>query len=170
MDLSAVAPFGQIGWAEGRKGIVILDQTGLPSAVPMLQLESIEAIEEAIKSLRVRGAPLIGITGAMGLAALASQAASDGISIARLRELGTAWAARLSSARPTAVNLKWAVGRMRTVFEQPAFDAAGLADALVDEADQILSEDAGMCRAIGEHGVGLLEDSSIVLTHCKAKT
>ncbi len=168
MELNRPAPFGQIRWDDDRTGIVILDQSRLPAEVAEVTLSTLEGIEEAIKSLRVRGAPLIGIAGAMGLAALAGGEARQGSGSEDLRTSFAGWAGRLAAARPTAVNLAWAINRMRVVLEAHAGSATEIAAALVEEAGRILSEDASMCRAIGEHGVGLLGESSVVLTHCNA--
>ncbi len=168
MDLSSPAPFGQIRWDDDRTGIVILDQTRLPSEVKEVTLRTVEGIEEAIKSLRVRGAPLIGVTGAMGLAALSCGEARQGPLSEELRTSFAGWADRLAAARPTAVNLAWAINRMRVVLEATPGSSTDIAAALIEEAGLILIEDARMCRAIGEHGVGLLGESSVVLTHCNA--
>jgi methylthioribose-1-phosphate isomerase len=121
---------------------------------------------EAIKSLRVRGAPAIGIAAAYG-AVIGAQAAADDAAelLQRLQQV----CEHLNASRPTAVNLSWALRRM----EQRA---AALRDesppairaALLDEARAIHEEDRRMCRAIGRHGAGLLADGSGVLTHCNA--
>ncbi|MDH5373361.1 MAG: S-methyl-5-thioribose-1-phosphate isomerase [Acidimicrobiia bacterium] len=168
MDLYGVAPFGQVRWACDETAVAILDQTRLPNEVVELTLESIDSVEEAIKSLRVRGAPLIGITGAMGIAALANRAAREGLAGSRFRELVVGWADRLAAARPTAVNLAWGINRLRRVLETNPGGSAELGRALVEEANRVLLEDAQMCRAIGEHGVELLGPRDSVLTHCNA--
>jgi len=167
-----------IRWTDDGLGIRILDQTELPERRVELDLRTVEEIEEAIQSLRVRGAPLIGITAAMGLAALARQAAAEvgegGTgdpgegAAAECRGRIEAWADRLAEARPTAVNLGWAIGRMRGVLDGPPDAAAKLAERLADEADEILAEDRRMCRAIGEHAAALLADGDTVITHCNA--
>ena len=157
-----------IRWSDDGRGIRILDQTRLPEQRLELDLTTVEEFEEAIRSLRVRGAPLIGITAAMGLGALARRHAAEGLDVtASLDRLVTA-ADRLADARPTAVNLVWAIERVRAILAAGAADAGALADALVAEADEILEEDRRMCRAIGEHAATLLADGDSVITHCNA--
>jgi len=136
----------------------------------------------------VRGAPLIGITAAMGVAALARRALlrdtedagrkGADLSVGELKEGVLAWCDRLEKARPTAVNLVWAIGRMRAVAVEvsgtpagaatSAGDVTALVDRLRDEANTILEEDRAMCRGIGEHAAGLLHDGASVITHCNA--
>lgn len=163
------APSGRpvpVRWTGDGEGLVILDQTELPERRVERELRTVEEVEEAIQSLRVRGAPLIGITAAMGIAALARQAAA-GASAAGLRERVEGWCDRLAEARPTAVNLGWAVRRMREAGRGATEgDPAALADALRREADRIREEDREMCRRIGEHAVSFLRDGGAALTHC----
>ncbi len=149
----------------GADGVTILDQSRLPFEVVHRQLGSVEDVAEAIRAMRVRGAPLIGATAAFGIAIAMSRSPEDADLDAALRCLG--------ATRPTAVNLHWALDRMgnhvRTLppSERPA--AAWL------EAEAIAAEDATLCAAIGEHGARLLEaladrrDGPVrVLTHCNA--
>ncbi len=160
-----------IRWTEDGAGLLILDQTRLPEARIELELREVEAIEEAIRSLRVRGAPLIGITAAMGLAALArNDARQAGLTAGELAGRVSAWADRLAQVRPTAVNLAWAIDRLRAVNANAAScaDAEELAERLAAEADRILAEDRRMCRRIGEHAAGLIADGASVITHCNA--
>jgi len=155
-------PITPIRWAEDRTGLVILDQTLLPAQQREIRLDTLEDIEEAIISLRVRGAPLIGITAAMGIAALANQAAGHH-DRADLAGAVHQWADRLAVTRPTAVNLTWAIDRMRSVASRRPGD---LAQALTEEAIAIHDEDRAMCQRIGEHGLTLLRDGTTVHTHC----
>ncbi|MEE8594566.1 MAG: S-methyl-5-thioribose-1-phosphate isomerase [Gemmatimonadota bacterium] len=186
-------PPEQIRWSEIGDSVVILDQTELPARRVEKELRTVAGIEEAIQSLRVRGAPLIGITAAMGIGALARQAvlqaeaATEPLDAEDLRERLRGWCDRLEQARPTAVNLVWAVERLRRaagIAEESAGvadavvaavpgisaneSAAELADRLRAEADDILEEDRRMCRGIGEHAAELLRDGSTVITHCNA--
>jgi methylthioribose-1-phosphate isomerase len=145
----------------------IIDQTLLPSECKEIDLVEVDDVIEAIRSLRVRGAPAIGIAGAMGLvASLKRHVAGSGSEFrAQLRES----AQRLRSARPTGANLAWAVGRVAAVAG--AMAEAGNAEiweAMRREAQLILDEDREMCQRIGEHGLTLLRDESTVLTHCNA--
>jgi len=175
----ATQPPETIRWTADGGGLVILDQTRLPDDRIELELRSVEDIEEAICSLRVRGAPLIGITAALGVAALAHQFAvrsqseprvPDGpAAAANLQTEVQSWCERLTRARPTAVNLAWALERMlSTARKQPVGTARELAESLRREADEIHAEDRRMCRRIGEHAVQLLRDGGSVLTHCNA--
>ena len=157
-----------IRWAPGGLSALILDQTLLPNVHEEKELSTLDDFIEAIRSLRVRGAPLIGITAAIGLAALARQSAAEGISAGELRSRFIGWADRLENARPTAVNLVWASRRLRARLERTAGDAEALAESLAAEADAIHAEDRRMCRAIGEHAATLLIGGEAVITHCNA--
>jgi methylthioribose-1-phosphate isomerase len=144
----------------------MVDQVRLPGELVYLKTRSVEAVWQAIKTLQVRGAPAIGIAAAMGVAtAIQSQEGNTpGLATAALEA-----ADYLATSRPTAVNLFWALDRMRGVIHS-ATPLAPLAfkERLVREAIQIRDEDAAMCRAIGRHGATLLKDGDTVLTHCNA--
>jgi methylthioribose-1-phosphate isomerase len=129
-------------------------------------LESAESVADAIRSLQVRGAPLIGIAAAMGLVAglREERSARRAVFLARLEAL----AQTLKGTRPTAVNLAWAVDRMRRVASETAGDGSVLWERLKDEATTIWEEDRAMCRLIGTHGQRLLFEGANVLTHCNA--
>jgi methylthioribose-1-phosphate isomerase len=156
-----------IGWTPDRT-IRILDQTRLPGEELYLEIASVSAMLEAIRILRVRGAPLIGVAAAMGVTLAARGRAGE--TPGRSADLTAIVAAcdQLEAARPTAVNLSWAMRRMRTVAR--AGQAAGhdLYAVLLAEADAIWAEDRRMCQLIGEAGLPLLVDGSTVLTHCNA--
>jgi methylthioribose-1-phosphate isomerase len=149
-----------IGWTKSG-AVRLLDQTLLPGEVRYVEIDSIDAMIEAIRALRVRGAPLIGVAAAMGLAAWAKR--EKGLTDERFQQE----AARLANARPTAVNLRWAVERMlhtaRAAFASGPKDVAAV---LRDEAQKIWDEDAAMCRAIGEAGAELVSAGATILTHC----
>ncbi len=132
-----------IRWQEGR--LWLLDQRRLPAEVAYVERTDAADVAQAIACMQVRGAPAIGVAAAYGMA-LAARAGDD---------LDAA-AATLMAARPTASNLAWAVRRVLT------------ADDPIAEAEAIHREDAAMCHAIGEYGVGLLRDGMGVLTHCNA--
>jgi methylthioribose-1-phosphate isomerase len=153
--------FHPIAWADPA-AVRILDQTLLPNDERYLTLETLEQVAEAIHSLRVRGAPLIGISAAMGLAALVARLGS-----AATRAEVERLAALLQATRPTAVNLAWALGRMRARAAAVA-EGEGLVAALRGEAQAIWDEDRAMCHRIGEAGLPLLPDGATVLTHCNA--
>jgi methylthioribose-1-phosphate isomerase len=154
-----------IGGLDGR--LRIIDQTMLPGEMRTVDCRAPEEVFEAIRRLQVRGAPAIGIVGAMGaVLGIRSLACADSRElIAELKRV----AAHLASARPTAVNLSWALERMvRVAEENSALGAAALKQRLLGEAKRIRDEDAAMCRAIGEHGAALFRDGDGVLTHCNA--
>ena len=148
-------------------GVVILDQTLLPGRTEYLTLREPEEMFEAIRLLRVRGAPAIGICAGYCLAALAQQRKnllSDQFS-EELHRLS----AYLSSSRPTAVNLSWALNRLeQRISAMPEAAPPDLADALREEAIAIHREDIAMCKAISEFGLTLIKDGDGVLTHCNA--
>ena len=154
-----------VGDANGH--LVLIDQTLLPTQFKEIECRTVEAAWEAIKSLRVRGAPAIGIAAAYGVC-LGLQTGCDGGRAKFATRLGQV-ADYLATSRPTAVNLFWALDRMRN---RAAF--FGSADpheyraAMLDEAQAIHEEDRAMCHAIGRHGAQLLQDGQGVLTHCNA--
>ena len=144
----------------------IVDQRALPEARIERDLESAEAVAEAIRTLQVRGAPLIGIAAAMGLVAgtreLRSASRQEFVGrLGRLAEL-------LAAARPTAVNLRWALERMTRRATATPGDGVALWERLHAEATAIWEEDRAMCRRIGEAGLPLVPDGATVLTHCNA--
>lgn len=144
----------------------VVDQRLLPEVMRHEDLESIDAVIEAIRSMQVRGAPLIGITAAMGLVA-----GLRGLRRAPRSEFLAALSAaadRLARTRPTAVNLRWALDRMTGVALRTAGDGAAVWERLHAEATGIWEEDREMCRRIGEAGQPLLGRGAKVLTHCNA--
>lgn len=144
----------------------VLDQRRLPTAVVIEACRGAEPVERAIRELRVRGAPAIGIAAAWGLVVELEHAqVSDAPA---LREHMSAWAQRLRSARPTAVNLAWAVDRMMAKLQASNGDRQQLFTALRTEAQSIEDEDRAICAAIGRHGLELLTAGCGVLTHCNA--
>lgn len=145
--------------SDDERRLVILDQTRLPNHREYLELKTAEEMVEAIKSLRIRGAPALGIFAGFALYVL-SQSYEKGSFLDCFRRD----AELLSAARPTAVNLSWAVGRMMRTAERTAGDPASLRR----ECQAILDEDIAMCSAISEYGLSLLKDGDTVLTHCNA--
>jgi len=142
----------------------VLDQRALPEAQIERDLETAEAVADAIRHLVVRGAPLIGIAGAMGLVAGTRdlRSAARETYLARLARLVDI----LGAARPTAVNLRWALDRMARVATTTPGDGSAIWERLHAEATRIWEEDREMCRRIGEHGLPLIPDGTNVLTHC----
>jgi methylthioribose-1-phosphate isomerase len=161
-------PIPTIRWTGDLTGHVeLIDQTLLPGELKYVDIETPEAMWEAIKVLRVRGAPAIGIAGAMGLVL--------GIKDSEARTAGELLDALvrvkdyLATSRPTAVNLFWALDRMERVARGNAgLGVPELKQRLLDEALAIAEEDRQTCRAIGRHGAELIEDGQTVLTHCNA--
>jgi len=146
-----------------REGKVhLLDQTRLPGEEVVLALGSVDEVHEAIRSLRVRGAPAIGIAAAYGVV-LAAHLGRDDPDGGR----GQARAAvdHLRTSRPTAVNLFWATDRMRDVLDAQEGDGP-VAPVLQAEADRILEEDLEMSRRMGAHALALLGERPRILTHC----
>ena len=155
-----------IAWTPSN-GVRILDQTLLPGEEAYRDLETVEAVAEAIRMLRVRGAPLIGIAAAMGVAMAAEQrgrgAAGRG-SVDRVREDSK----RLAATRPTAVNLRWALDRMMRRAEQAQRQGDDIGAVLIAEANVIWEEDRAMCRRIGDLGATLIPPGATVCTMCNA--
>jgi len=145
----------------------IIDQTLLPEQITYVYVTTIGQMHEAIRALRVRGAPAIGIAAAFGLYLGVRDFDDDGGVGAFIVHVDER-AEYLAGARPTAVNLFWALDRMKKAAIGVGLDVSGLKQRLLAEANSILEEDLRMCRAIGEHGFELLKDKSGILTHCNA--
>ncbi len=158
-------PFRTIEWKGDH--IRLLDQTLLPLREEYVEIRSVDQMCDAIRRLVVRGAPAIGVAAAMGIALGALQA-SDHDRAA----FGRAWedvCSRIAATRPTAVNLFWAVERMKKVYAASTdLDLPALKRRLVDEAVLMEKEDRMLCESIGREGSVLLEDGDTVLTHCNA--
>jgi methylthioribose-1-phosphate isomerase len=154
-----------IAWSPSG-AVRILDQRALPEARIERDLETAEEVAEAIRTLQVRGAPLIGIAAAMGLVAglRAHRGARRDAFLTRLKEL----AGLLGATRPTAVNLRWALERMSRAAREAPGDGGAIWERLAAQAAEILDEDRAMCRRIGEFGLPLIPDGANVLTHCNA--
>lgn len=157
-----------VDWSPDGEAVELLDQTLLPEHEQRLLLHGAADGLAAIRDMRVRGAPAIGITAALVLAVEATRAARDTPGGFR-REVERA-AELLETARPTAVNLRWALDRLRgIVAESAARSPVETAQRLRAEASAILEEDRAMCLRIGEHGLTLLDPlRPRVLTHCNA--
>ena len=147
--------------------VEMIDQTLLPSQYEMITISDIKAMWEAIKVLRVRGAPAIGIAAAYGVILGIKDKSND--TVETLRQNVIESCDYLATSRPTAVNLFWALDRMKsTAVSSSAQTASDLAEELLDQANAIREEDAMLCRSIGQHGKHLIKDGSGVLTHCNA--
>lgn len=154
-----------VEWKEGL--VRLLDQSRLPEQVTVLDCPDYQAVAQAIRELKVRGAPAIGVTAAMGVALGAQSITSDDYhqfskELLVICEL-------LAATRPTAVNLFWAIERMkRKVGEWKDQSVDDIKKGLIDEAQQILEEDIAMNKAMGKHGATLIQDGQTILTHCNA--
>ncbi len=157
-----------VWWDDEHKAVAIVDQTRLPLEVVNLRYSDYRALAEAIRTMKLRGAPAIGVAAAYGVAlAAAYSEVSD--TAALLREVQQA-TALLAETRPTAVNLFWALRRMNELAQQLATetDAPTMREMLLTEAKSIETEDDAACRAMGAHGATLVADGANILTHCNA--
>ncbi len=150
-----------IVWRSGRLGL--LDQTRLPQEEEVVESSDYREVIASIRMMRVRGAPAIGVTGAYAMALAAREVAEsgDGEFLSRLRDA----AEEIKEARPTAINLAWAVERLMGVAED-AGDPAEACERLLAEAKEIQRRDVEANREIGRHGASLLRGRHGVLTHC----
>jgi methylthioribose-1-phosphate isomerase len=157
-----------VRWSDA--GVKMLDQRLLPEREEYLLCATVEDVARAIETLAVRGAPAIGCAAAFGvaLAAVASRSAS----VDALAGDVEAAAVRLARTRPTAVNLFWALARMRECLgaarSEAGANVASLRAALLREAEAVLTEDVAACRALGRAGAALVPDGARILTHCNA--
>ncbi len=154
-----------IRW-KGNK-VELIDQRLLPGRKVYVACESDKDIYDAIKTMKIRGAPAIGVAAAYGVYL--------GLRYSRTKKLGVfekelkRTVSYLASSRPTAVNLFWALSRMENIVKAGReMNICDIKDALLAEAHEILDEDNKICRAIGRHGKQLLAKGSVVLTHCNA--
>ncbi|MGA2117100.1 MAG: S-methyl-5-thioribose-1-phosphate isomerase [Bryobacteraceae bacterium] len=151
-----------IQWIEG--AVVMIDQTRLPLEVRMATCRTYQEVAAAIKDMIVRGAPAIGVAAAMGVALGVAQAAEDDLD----GQVETI-CQTLERTRPTAVNLFWAIDRMKALYGSlRGRPIAEIRRALIEEAQRIREEDIAICRAIGRNGAPLVVDGKTVLTHCNA--
>jgi methylthioribose-1-phosphate isomerase len=154
-----------VWWDDG--AIRLIDQTLLPGTYLERTCRTVEDLWEAIKMLRVRGAPALGVTAAYGVC-LGLQGKTFTRSQAVLDEVDQA-AAYLATSRPTAVNLFWALERMKqTAHREASLPPEALCDRLLKEAHTIRDEDDRIGHAIGRHGAEVIQDGQSILTHCNA--
>jgi len=152
---------------EWQKGVVVtIDQTKLPGELVYLKMKKCHEVASAIKDMKLRGAPLIGVAAAYGLALTAyySKAARKEDLIREIEES----AEILRETRPTAVNLFWAIDRIVEKARKASGEAKAVAKVVVDEAQRMADKDVETNRKIGEHGSKLIDDGDVVLTHCNA--
>jgi methylthioribose-1-phosphate isomerase len=153
-----------IKWCNGT--VLTIDQTKLPLEIVNLGLTTVDQMAEAIKNLRIRGAPLLGAAAGFALALVAyhSKATNKKALLSELEKAG----AIIKSTRPTAVNLFWGVDRVLNKAKRFSGNIERLKAAVVEEAQRIADEDAEANRAIGKNGASLIHDGDTVLTHCNA--
>ncbi|HYV85091.1 MAG TPA: S-methyl-5-thioribose-1-phosphate isomerase [Patescibacteria group bacterium] len=158
--------FKTIDWSDG--AVVMLDQRRLPDEEVYLRLRSAEEVAEAIRSMAIRGAPAIGVAAALGIALGFRDKTPAGGESGRFESLARLFAA----TRPTAVNLFWAIDRMRRRFAAAGggakADGGAIGAELLDEAMLILRQDIEANRSMGRHGAALVPDRGRILTHCNA--
>lgn len=162
-----IMDYDTVALDEQNNALVIIDQTKLPYSTEMLSLKTQKEIWNAIYLLQVRGAPAIGVAAAMGiyLAAREIKAETYDEFYAEFKKA----ADYLDSARPTAVNLSWALRRMeRTVEKNKEKPIGEIVEILKKEALEIRDEDIRVCKAIGEYGLSLVKPGDGLLTHCNA--
>ncbi|WP_419881087.1 S-methyl-5-thioribose-1-phosphate isomerase [Peribacillus sp. B-H-3] len=145
--------------------ITILNQQALPQITEFIDLYTIQDVFDSITTLKVRGAPAIGIAAAYGIALSASAFIGD--DLLAFRKKTEEDISFLSSSRPTAVNLFWSLNRMRKKLND-ASSVNGAKTDLTHEAIAIFTEDEATCRSIGEYGLTLFKPGDTVLTHCNA--
>jgi len=164
--VSAVHPIQAVRWSPDCHAVRIIDQTALPERFVERDLRTLDDVCTAIASLAVRGAPAIGIAGAMGL--VVSIESFDDQTVDALRARTAVHAHRIITTRPTAANLEWAVNAVAAQAMLPAASSGDVLAAMRAKATALLEDDGAMCRRIGELGASLLADGARVLTHCNA--
>ena len=153
---------------EWHKGAVrLLDQSRLPETVEFLDCRDVQAVASAIRELKVRGAPAIGVTAAMGVAlgAQGIRATDYDAFVKALLPICD----ELAATRPTAVNLFWAIDRMKRKLSALGSESVpSIKAALMGESQAILDEDIALCKSMGRHGADLIQGGQTILTHCNA--
>jgi len=158
------AAISTVHWEDG--AVVMIDQRLLPDQEVYLRCADHHEVARAIREMAIRGAPAIGVAAALGVALSASRAPADA---AGLRSGVEAACQELAATRPTAVNLFWAIERMRRRFaELESAGPSAVREGLLEEALRIHAEDVAACRRMGELGAALLPERARVLTHCNA--
>lgn len=156
--------FETVQWKNNK--VVLLDQTRLPQEKIYREYEEPGQVVQAIKDMTVRGAPAIGVTAAFGLALSAHKLQNESLEKARI-DFDT-WTQRFAKTRPTAVNLFWAIKRMKKCSLKAVPDTETWAKQLLEKAREIHKEDVESCKRIGAYGAKLLQNPSRILTHCNA--
>ena len=176
----SILDYDTVALSDDKKAVVIIDQTLLPNETKLIELKTAQEIWDAIYLLKVRGAPAIGVCAALGISVLTAGTAlplpdtqeNRDRNLDALRSAFLKDKEYLAGARPTAVNLTWALERMAGVFDSCAADRdllmEDIRNRLYDEAELIRQEDIAVCRSIGEYGLSLIKPGDGILTHCNA--
>ena len=167
MEQKNILQYETVDLDDEKSALIILDQTQLPKEIKILSLTKQNQIWDAIYQLKVRGAPAIGIAGAIGLYLAAKEIKEDTFDefYNKLKEAKE----YLDSARPTAVNLSWALSRLeRVVLDNNGKTISEIKEILHKEAIAIKEEDTLVCKRIGEYGLSLVKEGDGLLTHCNA--
>jgi len=151
-------------WDDAAQALKMIDQRRLPEKLEIVAFSDYDGVTQAIRDMTVRGAPAIGAAAAFGLA-LAARASKARDAAGLLRDLEAA-AASLRAARPTAVNLAWALNRMMRVARAYTGASRGLPDIILGEAQRIADEDVAANRRMAENGAGLIADGDTIIHHC----
>ncbi len=174
MGEKSILDYETVELDDNDNSVVIIDQTRLPGKTELIKLHTAQEIWDAIYLLKVRGAPAIGVAAAFGIYVLAKEIAGEIDSDSRLDRFYEEFQKQkdyLNSARPTAVNLSWALNRMEQVCLRVGKETNSIPavlKALHDEAVEMKEEDIRVCRSIGEYGLSLLKPGDGILTHCNA--
>lgn len=155
-----------IEWDDSDSTIKMIDQTLLPGELKFIKCKNIAELCEAIQSLRIRGAPALGVCGAFGIALSAQLSSADTVEgiIKDMRAAGEA----IKKTRPTAINLAWGVDRILQIAEEEGMDPRLVKNIALEEAKNMAEEDVTTNRKLGKNGAKLLRDGDVVLTHCNA--
>lgn len=165
-----IMDYDTVTYDEQQDAVIIIDQTQLPGKTELIALKTAQEIWDAIYLLKVRGAPAIGVTAALGIYMLSKRIETEDFATfhAKFVEIKE----YLDSARPTAVNLSWALKRMENTALHAGRDegrsVAEVKEVLHNEAIRIREEDIEVCRKIGEYGLSLVKPGDGILTHCNA--
>ncbi len=154
-----------IEWKKGK--VIMLDQTKLPCELTYIECTNYRQVAEGIRKLRIRGAPAIGIAAAMGIALGAQEIKADNFNDF-MNDIDPIFLEMLST-RPTAVNIRWAVERIKSLLDERRDESIErLKETLIKEAKKILEEDIEINKAIGRWGAEFIKDGDTILTHCNA--
>lgn len=160
-----MSSFKTIEWKNNK--VIMIDQRKLPTKEVYVECESYEEVAECIKNMVIRGAPAIGVAASMGIAigALKIETEDKNAFLQSLEKIySTIW-----NTRPTAVNLFWAIEKMKTIVEKNIdFSIDKIKNILIESAIEICKKDVESCKRIGKFGSGLIKNNSVILTHCNA--